>query len=963
MTTASVVQVRARSKILIAVAHTWLRETILQTFHDSHLELVIAPNRNDLLSMNQVDLILAEPFGYGDPGLDLLRRLKQRTPATPLIVLLPLDTLDYRNAVVRLGANCVMATEQITTDLLPTVERLLERTRLINGIASKLSRDATASAPIGESAFASDNLPLDLRALSDQAVERLAASLPFNYPPVTNHPAPGRTFLRGLSITSDALKPTSPARTLRTACNLNCGAHFCGLNVTVRDNHIIKIEPADFSDERYRRICLKGISYTQMVAHPERLLHPLKQMGARGSDNWRRISWDQALDEIADKMRAIAERDGMPSVMFFPYSGQLSALNGMNGVYLRLASALGASGTSTSQYGVDSAVPSGIEETLGKGAGYKANDYADLINSRLILIWGGDPAQSRMNWWSFFMDAKHAGTRIITIDPKFSITASKSDKWLPIRPGTDLYLALAMLRLIIEQDWMDKAFVLRHTVAPFLVREDTGRFLRATDLHGKAKDGIGLVWDEHRHSAVSPADAETPCLSGNFDIDGIECRTAFDRLCEMLKPYTPVLAAEKTGLAAEQIIELARELATTKPARLFTLYGIDRWHHGATFGRLIATLGAFTGNLGIAGGGAGVDGFPEAVLFNDVFAHPAGKSWHPINPATLPDQIATGQPYPVKALWVAFANWLNQFPNQNRLIQQVLPQLDLLAVADHFMTETARWADYVLPAAMLFEREDMVKGPFPFVQYQPPIVPPPGECRADFDIAKSLAQRLGCAQDFENSPDQYLAEILARDETTNPLSFDELRDKGVLIQNISPERQVAHSALKFNTATGRVEFYSERLLEHGQALPDYQAPIEAMPDSELSRRFPLICISEHSRYRVHSTFGNAPWLRELDREPRVAINSMDGVARHIADNDWVRMFNDRGYVVLRAWLSQTILPGTVYISQGWQSRDFKAGHAQSLTHEQGNSKNAFGVNVSFSDVLVEIVREPAAANE
>ncbi len=965
----SLLKTRTPFRILVAVPHIWLRETILQTFYGSNAELQIAQNREELLAEhNKSDLILAEPFGFGEPGLDLLRQIKQQAPSTPLIVLLPLDTHDYRDAVVRIGANSVIATEHLIADLMPTVNRLLERKSLVNGIVHKISQNAQRSAPIGEAAFDDDNLPVSLRNLSNRAVERLATPVPSIFPRTDSprvdvHPVEEQTFLRGLTIVSNTVTSPTPTRTIRTACNLNCGAHYCGLDVTVHGNHIVKIEPADFPDERYRRICLKGISFTQIVAHPERLLYPLKQMGARGSDDWQRISWDQALDEIAQKICALAERFGMKSVMFFPYSGQLGALNSMNGVYLRLASLIGATGADANRYGVDSAVPSGIEETLGKATGYKANDYADLVNSRLILIWGADPAQSRMNWWSFFMDAKRAGARIVTIDPKFSITASKSDQWLPIRPGTDLYLALAMLRLIVDQEWFDKEFVLRHTVAPFLVRDDTGRFLRAANLHSNSKNGIGLVFDANTRRAISPSDASSPCLTGQFVINGIACRTAWDRLREMLKPYTPALASEKTGLATEQIFELAREFALTKPARIFTLYGIDRWHHGATFGRLIATLAALTGNLGIPGGGAGVDGFPVDVVFNDSFAHPDGKTFVPINPATLAEQIVSGQPYPIKANFVAFSNWLNQWPNQNRLLDQVLPQLDLFVVADHFITETARWADYLLPAATFFEREDMVKGPVPFIQYQPAILPPPGECRADFDIAAGLAQRLGCGEYFERAPREYLAEILAHDESTQTLSFDMLRAQGVLRQNVSPAHQVTHAARQFNTATGRIEFYSERLLPYGKALPDYEAPVEANPNSEQTRRFPLICISEHSRYRVHSTFSGAPWLRELDREPRVAINPTDGAARRITDGNWVRVFNDRGYVVLRAWLTQTVSPGTVYLSQGWQSRDFKAGHAQTLTHERGNPINLFGQNISFSDVLVEIVREPAVAND
>ena len=232
MAIGSQLKTHAPFRILVAVPHTWLRETILQTFSGSNAELLIAQNRGDLLSPEhtQSDLILAEPFGFGEPGLDFLRQLRQRAPSTPLVVLLSLDTRDYRDAVVRIGANSVMATEQVATELLPTIERLLERSSLVNGIANKISQNAQQSAPIGESAFTNDNLPRSLHNLSDQAVERLATPVSFvspheDSPQVEDRLAEGRTFLRGLSILSNTATQTAPARTIRTACNLNCGAH------------------------------------------------------------------------------------------------------------------------------------------------------------------------------------------------------------------------------------------------------------------------------------------------------------------------------------------------------------------------------------------------------------------------------------------------------------------------------------------------------------------------------------------------------------------------------------------------------------------------------------------------------------------------------------------------------------------------------------------------------------------
>ncbi len=944
-------------RILVAVLHPWLRDTISQLLARRPVEILPVHNRDALLTQASAgpDVVLVDPFAFGEPGLNLLQRLRRAAPATLIVVLLSADTHDYRDAVVRVGANGVVITERSTTDLLPTLQRLLARTHLVNGVADQIVRAAQRGAPIGAPAYGDSPSSRNLQALSDRAVERLASPLVSNLPtPPSRVNRPDQderrehTFLRGLTLSTVSPSPNSTERVARTACNLNCGAHFCGLNVTVRDGHLVNIAPADFPDQRYRRICLKGISYVQMVAHPDRLLYPLKRRGPRGQGGWERLSWDQALDEIAEQMRALSARHGPESLMFFPYSGQLSALNGFNGVYLRLASLLGASGTSAREFGIDSAVPSGIEDTFGQGAGYLADDYADLPNSRLILIWGGDPAQSRMNWWPFFLDAKQSGARLIAIDPRFSVTASKCDEWLPIRPGADLYLALALLRAIIKQDGLDQDFVIRHTVAPLLVREDNGRFLRRETF---------LVWDERVRKAVRAEAAQAPALRGRFLVDGVSCRPAFDRLREMLEPYTPEYASRKTGLPADRILSLAQDYATTKPARIFTLYGVDRWHHGATFGRLIATLAAFTGNLGRPGGGAGVDGFSEGVLFDSHFAGPGGRHYRPINPAALPEQVVSGQPYPIKAVWVAFSNWLNQWPNQNHLREAVLPHLNLLVTVDHFLTETARWSDYVLPAATLFEREDMVKGPGPYVQHQPPILPPPGECRSDFDIAAALARRLGCGEYFSQPVSAYLAEIMAEGgETLQGLSVEELRAKGVLRRHVPPESWVVHRDRKFKTPTGRVEFYVERLLPYGRALPGYEPPAEADPEGDLKRRFPLVCITGHSRFRVHSTFSNAPWLREIDREPCAVMNPSVANSRGIADDDFVRVFNDRGCVVMRARLSPTVPPGTVYLSQGWQSSDFHLGHAQSLTHAIANPANAFGPNISFSDVLVEVAR-------
>ncbi|WP_119070072.1 molybdopterin-dependent oxidoreductase [Aggregatilinea lenta] len=885
------------------------------------------------------------------PDDTLLRDFKTKAGSTPVIVLLGRHEGIAAEPAFEHDANGVVRRDSVAADLRPTIQHTLTRRGLVDSVADHIAGVAQVSAPAGEAADDTRMVALQ----SSLAVEQLAPVLGLDGPSLADRPHAAaldqRKFLRGLTLSSD-VPLNGGSHVYRSACALNCGAHFCGLSATVRDGHIVKIEAAPFPDARYQRVCLKGISQVQMAAHADRLMTPLRRTGPRGSGTFEPVSWDEALDAIVARMGALSAEFGPESLMFFTGSGQITALNCFNGVYQRLASLLGTSASDATQFGLDSAVPSGIEDTFGTDSGYLANSYSDLPNSRLVLLWGTNPVYSRMNWWPFFADAQNGGTRLVAIDPRYSATANKSDEWLPIQPGTDLYLALGLLREIITRGWIDHDFVTRHTVAPLLVRLDDGCYLRT---------GAGqfAVWDTARGQVCAPEQAEAPMLDGMVMIRNVACRPAYALLRDMAEPYTLDVVASQTGLSAERIAALAHDYATTKPARIYTLYGVDRWHHGATFGRLIATLAALTGNIGVPGGGAGVDGFCDGASFITSFPTPDGKHYLPVNPAALPAQILSEQPNPIKMVWVAFSNWLNQWPDQTRMRSEIIPKLDLLVVTDTFLTETARWADYVLPAANIFEREDMVKGPDPYVQHQPAFMTPPGECRSDFDIARAVAERFGLGRWFAEDPSTYLAQILSEQPGGSDLSFETLRREGVLLRPLSDAYRVAHVDRQFATPTGRAEFYVERLVPFHRALPDYEPPIEAGHDNKLRKRFPLVCITQHGLYRVHSTFVNAPWLREMEQEPHALLNPSEAAARQVEDDDLVRVFNERGYVVVRTHLDDSVPPGTVYFTQGWQPDDFIAGHPQTLTHDHAHPHNVYGPNSSFSDVLVQIVKEQA----
>ena len=906
-----------------------------------------------------LDIILIDPFDDCQPdSLAFFVEVQNTLSATPIVCLLPEDTQDYRSTAVKMGANGMVTLDRLDSDLLPLVQSLLSSSSSMQMLNSQFQEIARHSSPVGESAQGQEVYPLNLGTridkfvteLSDRAATSAGSSLLSGWQ--------AGASLQHLKTTANSPLAGSFSRTVRTACNHDCGFHYCGMKVTVSGNRITKIEPAEFSDTRYRSICLKGISYVQLISQPSRLLHPLKRKGPRGSGEWEQISWNQAFSEIARKIQTTTAKYGPESTMFLTSKGQAGILNGYFGVYFRLASLLQASAIDPQRLGMDTGVASGIEDTFGMNSGFKSNAFQDLPNSKMILVWGSNPVRSWMPWWNFFLEAKKSGTKIVTIDPRFTATAAKSDIWLSIRPGTDLILALGMINLIIQNNWFDADYILNHTVGPFLVKEDSGLFLRSLSPILGGKENKYLVWDQASNGVRPIKSALHPALRGMHTVNGSQCRTAFDLLAEYAADFTIARVAQKTGLSPEQVFDLTRDYATTRPARIFTTFGIERWGHASTFGRLISTLGALTGNIGIPGGGAGVSGFFEFPLHIGKFATPEGKRFRPVNPAELPDYIAHEKPYPIKAVMVAFCNWFNQTADWDYMSKEVLPKLDLLVVSDLFMTETAKWADYVLPAASLFEREDMVKGPGPFVQYQPQIITPLGECRSDFDIAAGLGRQLGLDEYFCDPPSTYLRKELTEiDSRFGPDDFTRLQKDGVLYRSLTPETLIPFASGDFPTASRRAEFYVERHIPFEKPLPVYHRPIEANLDGETAKLYPLICIFVHSHFRVNSTFEQSPSLSELDPEPYVYMHPITARERQIGELDWVRIFNSRGFVEVKARLTVSIPTGAVYLTSGWNVNRYRAGNPQSLTHRFMDATNALGASMAFSDLLVEVCRD------
>jgi molybdopterin-containing oxidoreductase family molybdopterin binding subunit len=311
------------------------------------------------------------------------------------------------------------------------------------------------------------------------------------------------------------------------------------------------------------------------------------------------------------------------------------------------------------------------------------------------------------------------------------------------------------------------------------------------------------------------------------------------------------------------------------------------------------------------------------------------------------DAIEKGQPYAIKAAYMANSNYLLTFPNQNKILQQLLPKLDFIAVADFSMTDTAEQADIVLPTTTWFENDDIVPSMHPHVMLQQKAIEPLYECKSDLAIFSLLAAKLGFGDYFNQQPADYIRLIL---------NSPALRDAGVTYETMQrdgafravPAPYIPFADGKFSTPSGRIEFYNEKL---GQQLPTFLPPIEAWPDTDLAKKYPLQCLQAKTKFRVHSQYFNIQWLREIDPYPFVEMNPADAQHRGVSDGDVVDVFNDRGKIRLKAKINDALRPGMINISKGWSRKQTIQGSLQELIFDYRNPDT---MNCSFFDTMVEV---------
>jgi len=724
-------------------------------------------------------------------------------------------------------------------------------------------------------------------------------------------------------------RPDRAGETVVTStCGHNCGGR-CVVNAHVVEGRITKIstDPARWQPELPAlHACARGVGQIERVYHPDRLKYPMRRTGPRGSGQFERISWDEALDHVAGEMLRIRREHGNAAILNASRSGSLSMLHG-GGVAKRFLYKFGGCTDLWSNMSAEAEVFA-VHMTFGAKADYKSSgrEPTDFVNSKLILMWGWSPGDGTFGTGTlpYLKEAKKRGVRIICVDPRRTRTSvTLVDEHIFIKPSTDAAALIAMAYVIVSEGLHDQAYCDRHV----------------------------LGFDEAHLPAGAPAGASyRSYLSGGSD--GV--------------PKTPEWAEARCGIPAETIRRLAIEFATTKPAALQCGYAPGRTAFGEQFHRAAYALAAITGNIGVVGGNSGVSN--GATGRSGIKSLPSGNNPIDAKVSTplLADFLARGHaggyPADIKMIYSAGGDLFNQCPNANKMAKS-LEGVELIVAQDHFLTPTARHADILLPATTFWERNDVHTpwaGAGHYAIYMKQAIAPMYECRNDIDIFADLAQRVGINDYNDRSEEEWLRE-LTRDAVGD---FEAFAENGVA-RFAAPQDAVAFTAQirdpenhKFSTPSGKIEIYSMTLA----AKPDPYglgriSPIPTWIDPVVpEQRFPLMLCSPKSRARTHSIHGNQPLLARVDPDD-VWMNPTDAKARGIADGQKVRVFNDRGATLLPVKVTQRIAPGVVSIKEGaWFTPDTEGRDTHGCANALTDDRSAPCGATTYNTNLVEVER-------
>jgi len=687
------------------------------------------------------------------------------------------------------------------------------------------------------------------------------------------------------------------SRVVHSVCPHDC-PDACSVLVTIEDGRATRIQGNPDHPVTRGFLCGKVAKYLDRVYSPDRLLYPMRRIAAKGNAGvgvFERITWDEALDEIAAKLMTAAAEFGPESILPFSYGGTLGQIHG-NGMDRRFFHRLGASQLDRTICSEAGEVA--IESVLGAKLGVAPEDFQ---HSRYIIAWGANIHGNNIHLWPFIEEARRGGAKLVVIDPFRTRTARLADWHLPIRPGTDVALALGLMHCIIENDLHDKAFVDAHTVG-------------------------------------------------------------FDELRKRAAEYTPRRVAEITGISAEDIERLAQEYATASPSVIRLNYGVQRSENGGMAVRAIAMLPTITGAWKMQGGGmtlsmsGAFELNKQRLRRKDLMTAALGRPARILNMNQLGKLLldASLNP-PVKALFVYACNPAAVCPNHN-LVVEGLKRKDLFTVVhEQFLTDTTDYADIVLPATTFLETKELVTSyGHLYLQLADQAIEAVGESCSNAELFRRLAARMGMDDACLAASDDELID--------DALDTDHDFLKGITRERLQREHSIALNlpltdgtylpfANGFATPSGKAELYSESLAAEGlDGVATFSAPTESR-HARQARQFPLELLSRKHDNFLNTTFCNLPSHQKMERRFELQMNAIDASARGIAEGDALRVRNDRGEVNLRARLDDSVPPGVVAAYLDWARSSPGGRNVNALTSDRLTD---MGRGATFYSTLVEV---------
>jgi anaerobic selenocysteine-containing dehydrogenase len=676
--------------------------------------------------------------------------------------------------------------------------------------------------------------------------------------------------------------------TVDGTCHHDC-PDSCGWTVTVDDSGpspvAVKLRGNPEHPYSYGELCPKVNRFLDRVYSPDRVLHPLRRVGPKGSGDFEPISWDEALAEIGSRLRAVVDQYGGEAVMPFSDAGNQSIL-ATQGISSRFFHHIGATRLLRNICGPT--VGAGVAMTNGSSLGA---DALDLEHSKLIVMWGTNTKLTNRHLWPVVEKARANGAKLVVIDPIRTLTADDADQHIQPLPGTDIAMMLAMMHVIVRDDLLDHDWVAAHTLG-------------------------------------------------------------FDELAASVAGSTPAWAAEQCGVEADVIETLAREYAGTRPAAIRTLIGAEHHENGAMFYRTLACLPALTGAWRDRGGGLfrSVGSWQDALVDEAALARPdllAGREVRTFNMSRLGEILLDEEP-PVRAMIVWNSNPLVIVPNAERA-REGMSRDDLFTVVhEQFLTDTARYADIVLPATTQIEANDVTPAwGHLWLGWNEAAIPPLGEAVSNSECFRRIAGAMGLTE-----PSLFDDDLTILRDVLPTVDLDALRRDGWM-KVPYPDDGTPWANGGFPTASGKVEFVSSRLEAIGQPrLPTFVPPREG-PQGPDADRFPLQLMTpkHHTRF-LNSGYSHLPKHGPAEGGPFVELDAIDASARGLTDGGTARVFNDRASLELPVKITTRLRPGLASIPWGWWRDHHPDGQvANDLTND---TLTEWGGGVAYSDTLVQV---------